>query len=283
MGKIINKRKVAILMATYNGENFLKQQIDSIVNQNNTDWTLYIQDDGSTDNTLDIINRYNDDRIVLVDVGLNHQGACMNFMSLLNMVESDYYMFCDQDDVWLPFKIDISLTEMRKIECNQSTPCLVYTDKTRVDESLNVIIEEEYNKSGITKEKIKEIIEERNTKNLILLRATGAGCTMLFNYAAKKAAFPYLNVRYQDSIIMLAVASNNGKIATVLKSTMLYRVHSHNTVGCIGDRPLLGRLNNFANVVNDNFRAFYLWKIYGGGNIFLFLKSKYKLLRTRFL
>lgn len=269
-------------MATYNGEKYIREQIDSILNQTNRDWTLYIQDDGSTDSTLDIINSYKDERIILVDVGLTRQGAGMNFMSLLNMVESDYYMFCDQDDVWLPFKIDVSLAEMEKIEIVDK-PCLVYTDKTRVDENLNTIIEREFNKLGSEEDKIKKVIAERNTKNLILLRATAAGCTMLFNHITKKLAFPYINIRYQDSIIMLTVASNNGIISTILKPTMLYRVHSHNTVGCKGDRPLLNRLKVLGDVVNDNFRAFYLWKIYGGGNLFQFLIAKYKLLRTRFL
>lgn len=282
MGKIYNKKNVAILMATYNGERFLKEQIESIINQSNSDWTLYIQDDGSTDDTLNIIKSYNDDRIVLVDVGLSHQGPCMNFMSLLNIIESNYYMFCDQDDVWLPFKIELSLSEIKKIEDRQK-PCLVYTDKTRVNENLKILIEKEYNKSGLTEDRIKKIIKERNTRNLILLRATAAGCTMLFNHATKLIAFPYYNIRYQDSVIMLAVASNNGKIATILKSTMLYRVHSNNTVGCKGDRTLWERLKNMKGVFNENIRAFYLWKVYGGGNILLFLKSKYKLFRTRYL
>ena len=109
MGKIINKRSIAILMATYNGEKYLKEQIDSIMNQTNHDWTLYIQDDGSKDKTLDIIKSYSDERIVWVDNGLTRQGCCMNFMSLLNKVESSYYMFCDQDDVWLPEKVQISI------------------------------------------------------------------------------------------------------------------------------------------------------------------------------
>lgn len=282
MNKIINPRSIAILMATYNGSKFLSEQIDSIKNQDNTDWTLYIQDDGSTDNTLDIINSYKDDRIKLIDVGLSHQGPCMNFMSLLNMVESDYYMFCDQDDVWLPHKISISLMRIQKNEI-KTKPCLVYTDKTRVDENLNILIKEEYNRIGFEQERIEKILQQRNTRDLILLRATAAGCTMLFNYATKKVAFPFYNVRYQDSVIMLAVSKNNGIISTILEPTMLYRVHSHNTVGCQGDRPLINRVKNFHQMINDNFRAFYLWKIYGGGSLLSFLKAKYHLLKTRFI
>ena len=87
MGKIKCKSKVAILMATYNGERYLKNQIDSIISQDNSDWSLYIQDDGSIDSTVEIIKSYSDNRINLIDVGLTRQGACMNFMTLLNMID----------------------------------------------------------------------------------------------------------------------------------------------------------------------------------------------------
>ena len=130
MPKIINKASIAILMATYNGENYLREQIDSILCQTNQDWTLYVQDDGSKDATLDIIKSYDDERIVLVDVGLTRQGACMNFMSLLNMVESEYYMFCDQDDVWFVDKVEKSLGRMKKEEMyyGKDKPILVFSD-----------------------------------------------------------------------------------------------------------------------------------------------------------
>ncbi|MBR4154305.1 MAG: glycosyltransferase [Paludibacteraceae bacterium] len=116
MSKIQNNKSVAILMATYNGAKYLREQIDSLFVQTYRDWTLYIQDDGSKDATLDIIKEYSDERIVLVDVGLTRQGAGMNFMSLLNMVESEYYMFCDQDDVWFEDKMEKELARMKEIE-----------------------------------------------------------------------------------------------------------------------------------------------------------------------
>ena len=163
MSKIVNNRPIAILMATYNGEKYLREQIDSLLSQSYCDWTLYIQDDGSKDATLDIIKSYDDERIVLVDVGLTRQGAGMNFMSLLNMVESEYYMFCDQDDVWFGDKIEKELVRMKEIEREQGTktPIIMHTDRTHTDAELNVRLKSEFNPQGMSVEQLKKKIDEK--------------------------------------------------------------------------------------------------------------------------
>ena len=286
MSKIYNKHEIAILMGTYNGARYIKEQIDSIVNQTMTKWTLYIQDDGSTDSTLDIVNNYNEPRIITIDNGLTHQGICNNFMTLLNVVESKYYMFCDQDDVWLPNKIELLLNEMKKNESKRKNNCpiLVYSDKTRVDNKLNTIIEREFARSGIEDKKLIKILKKRNTLDMILLRATAAGCTMLFNNEVKKYCFPYYNLRYHDSIIALATAKNNGIISTILESTMLYRIHPNNTVGNHGDIiSIKERIKKPQRIVKANINSYRLWKIYGGGSFFRFLKAKIELFRTRYV
>ena len=138
----------------------MAEQIESILQQNNKEWTLYIQDDGSKDNTLDIIKKYTDSsHIVCIDNGLTRQGCCMNFMSLLNKVESSYYMFCDQDDVWLPEKVQISIDKVRSLEeTNPGKPVLVHTDKKRVDAKLNIILESELNRTNIPLRKLDKLM-----------------------------------------------------------------------------------------------------------------------------
>lgn len=178
MGKIVNNRYVAVLMGTYNGDKYLSEQIDSIFSQTYGDWTLYIQDDGSNDKTLDIIRKYADgNKVILVDKGLTRQGACMNFMSLLNMVESRYYMFCDQDDVWLPQKIELSMNRMKEMErLHPDVPILVHTDKKRVDADLNVILESELNRKNEPAEKLEKLMTERNSLEQLRLGTFIAGC-----------------------------------------------------------------------------------------------------------
>ena len=121
---------VAILMATYNGSKYLPHQIDSILKQHYTNWTLYVQDDLSTDNTPEILAAYakRDARIKVVD-NQEKLGAKRNFMTLMEKVEADYYMFSDQDDEWLPEKILVTMKKMMEEE-NEAPekPVIVHTD-----------------------------------------------------------------------------------------------------------------------------------------------------------
>lgn len=150
MKKIINKKPIAILLATYNAGEYLSEQIESILHQTLQDkWTLYIQDDGSKDDTISIIQEYEKnypDIIMHIDLGLSRQGCCGNFMTLLNVIESKYYMFCDQDDVWLPEKIKCSIEAITHyLQLHPNSPALVHTDRTFVDEKLNPIQSSEWN------------------------------------------------------------------------------------------------------------------------------------------
>ena len=102
----MSDKKTAILMATYNGEQYVAEQIDSLLAQTDSDWTLYIHDDGSKDHTQEIINKYAEthDNIVVMDFP-GGNGAKENFFKMMFSVDADYYMLCDQDDVWLPEKV----------------------------------------------------------------------------------------------------------------------------------------------------------------------------------
>ena len=139
--------KIAILMATYNGEKYICQQIDSILSQTCKDWELYIHDDGSTDNTIAAVESYVEkypDKIHLID-GKSTGGAKYNFFYLFSQVEAPYYMTCDQDDVWLEKKIELTYDKMLAIEktdgkeLKSGLPCLVYTELCVVDSELNTI------------------------------------------------------------------------------------------------------------------------------------------------
>lgn len=286
MNKLENVTSIAILMATYNGEKYLREQIDSILFQTYSDWTLYIQDDGSHDHTLDIIRSYNDARIVLVDNGLTKQGACMNFMSLLNTVESEYYMFCDQDDVWFKDKVEKELCRMKEEEMsanNQSLPIIVHTDRAFVDETLNVIMPSELNPHHISADKLSHKMELMKHPSILVIYTIIGGCTMMMNHAIKEIVFPFINVRMHDSVCAMAVANAGGIISTITEPTMYYRIHSSQTCG-IGKSGLLPKLLHLCDSYKRNIRGFYIWKVYGKDGFlkFLYCRVKYFLILRLF-
>ncbi len=218
---------VDILMATYNGEKFIKEQIDSIIAQTYQDWNLYIHDDGSTDNTVAVIKTYVDSRIHLIDDNVRFGNSTRNFLYLIeNCVTSDYFMFSDQDDFWLPNKIQVTLDELIKLEDGDKTvPICVGTDLKVVDSSLNVIDSSFYNYSKFI---------SNSDFSTLLIENVFTGCTMCMNkvvvsYIKKLNSF-YDNIIQHDWFIALICASE-GYISQLPISTMLYRQHGNNEVG----------------------------------------------------
>ena len=136
--------KVAILLATYNGERYLQDQLDSLINQSFKDWVCYVHDDGSKDNTMSILRSYSKKypkRFKILDYP-GGQGAAGNFLSLIkfaaNNCKENYFLFSDQDDIWLPNKIELEVNKMEEVY-DDKTPILVYCDQKVVDQNLNII------------------------------------------------------------------------------------------------------------------------------------------------
>ena len=129
------EEQIDVLMATYNGEKYLEEQINSILNQTYRNIRLIISDDCSKDNTREILKQYeeNDERIKVYYQEEN-LGYIRNFEFLLNKVENEIYMLSDQDDVWLPQKIEKSYELLK-----QENADLVFGDLEVVDENLNTI------------------------------------------------------------------------------------------------------------------------------------------------
>lgn len=217
---------VSILLATYNSEPYIRAQIDSIVGQTYQDWRLVIRDDLSRDKTLDIINEYKckyPEKISILDNNGESKRAYLNFVELLKHVESDYYMFCDHDDVWLPNKIELSIKRMKEVE-RPNIPTIVHTDMRVVDKNLNTISESFW--------KYSKLLPEHTSFVEMVLCNSANGCTMLFNQKAKEVSLP--NVEFasmHDILLNQSVAANNGIISPIYEPTVLYRQHLDNVVG----------------------------------------------------
>lgn len=220
-----NSRQIAVLLATYNGARFLREQLESLFRQTCEDFHLYVRDDGSTDDTLKIVGEFAQkypDQVSVIDDGEGRLGAAHSFMNLLDQVDSEFYMFCDQDDVWLDTKIEKTLEHM--LGLNQNMPVVVATDLQVVDENLNKI-KDSFNAD-------LKIDVFRKHPELLYVRHVVTGCTMMINEAAKNISLPFSPLAtMHDEWIALCTHFGNGTISILDKATVLYRQHSANAVG----------------------------------------------------
>ena len=129
-----------IMLATYNGAKYLKQQLESISNQSFQNWQLIISDDGSADETLDIIEEYRKYESRLIDVVHNQgdHGAFANFFHVMRYVKQQstsysYFFFCDQDDIWLSDKMTTEISRLKKLSVNNQEATMVYSDMRLMD------------------------------------------------------------------------------------------------------------------------------------------------------
>lgn len=214
--------KVNILMATYNGEKFLAQQIESIQKQTFKEWNLLIRDDGSSDKTCDIIRNFTakDSRIRFINENEHHNlGVIKSFFTLVNYEVADFYFFSDQDDVWLPEKLSISL-EAAKHKASD-VPLLVYTDLKVVNQELNILQDS----------MIRAQSHHANTTLLPeLTENTVTGGTMMINHALAEKWFTPNDILMHDWFLALLAASL-GEIIYLDLPTQLYRQHDNNVLG----------------------------------------------------
>jgi len=137
---------ITILLAAYNGEAYLREQLDSILHQTYTDWVLYISDDASRDATPQIIADYAarcPKQIIPLQFDTPSGSAEANFFRMLTAVSGDYIALCDQDDVWLPHKLETTLHALQALEERHGihTPILIHSDLKVVDQNLNILNE----------------------------------------------------------------------------------------------------------------------------------------------
>ena len=246
---------ISILMDTYNGEKFLAEQLDSLMSQTIDDFTLWIRDDASTDSTWNILMDYTSRYPGKINLSRNEKNsgsAKHNFLDMMIDIRDDYIMLCDQDDVWLSDKIEITLAKMKKMEQQYpSTPVLVHTDLCVVDSLLNVV-----NPS------FKWAMQSnfsRTALHQMLIQNTLTGCTAMYNRALamlldRKPEFCVMH----DWWLQLVVSAF-GKIGYLNERPILYRQHDRNEVGAKNVRTLSYKINRLrrSNEVREAIRVTY--------------------------
>lgn len=231
MGGVKPRASVAIMMATYNGEEYVAEQIESIFGQSYTEWVLFVRDDGSTDTTSQIVGRYAEkskDRIIVINDPALHGGSPKeNFAAILAWIKRNrdfnYFMFCDQDDVWMSDKVEISLQTCQAAEDDGSIPTLIHTDLEAVDRNLSTL--------GASFVRYRALDPSKTDLQHLLVQNNATGCTMLWNRALCDLVDLDNPAVAMHDWWMSLVASAFGKIVFLGTPTIKYRQHGSNVVG----------------------------------------------------
>jgi hypothetical protein len=221
-------------MATYQGADYLPQQIDSICRQTVLDWTLLIRDDGSSDATLEILRRQAalDSRLVVLEDRGPRLGAAMSFARLAEEAYhrgAEYLFFADQDDFWHPDKLDRQLTRMRETEqsCDGRAPSMVYSDLEVCDAELK----------SIHRSFLRYACHGHGSPyplRTLLARNFVPGCACLVNRPLLDFALPVPSTAVMHDWWLTLSAVSIGRIAWLSEPLGRYRQHGRNASGSAG-------------------------------------------------
>jgi glycosyltransferase involved in cell wall biosynthesis len=224
--------QVDIIVPTYQGEKYLSELIDSLLNQTYSNIRILLRDDGSKDQTVPILNSYafsNPEKIVLLTEPKSNLGIMGNYSELFKNTGSPYVFLADQDDVWLPNKVAQSMQVMKKMEqqFGKNKPLLVHTDLKVVDKNLKEISSSFWSYANLKPKLV--------TLNRLLLQNCITGCTIGINRPLIDLIMPVPKDAVMHDWWIGLVASYFGHIQHCEQATILYRQHSGNTLGAIKD------------------------------------------------
>ncbi|MDR1773181.1 MAG: glycosyltransferase family 2 protein [Hungatella sp.] len=256
---------VSVLLASYNGEKYIREQLDSILGQTFSDLSIVISDDLSTDGTPSIIREYEEQYPGRVRSLKNRErsgSAQNNFFRLLTSVSDEYVMLCDQDDVWLPDKAEVTLREMKRLEAEwgAEVPLLVHGDLSVTDKTGNILHNSmaEYQKIAVHDNRFSHYLVENNI----------TGNTAMINRAFLRffAEIPKECVMHDWWLGLLA--SCFGRISYIDRPLVLYRQHGENQMGSKnGKEQYAERILN-QDRIRENYRKMFVQaqiflKLYG--------------------
>lgn len=209
-------KKVQVLLSAYNGEKYIKKQIESILNQKEVEVSLLIRDDGSSDKTIEIIGKLADENSNITFCKGENLGPARSFMDLINKSdEVSYYAFADQDDVWKPNKLISAINKMKE----DNRPELYMSALEIVDEDLNPI-------------EIKQVTGNFTFEGA-MIKNFATGCTLVFNKNLRDIIKIY-NPNYlimHDSWITRVCYAVGGNVIIDENYYIKYRQHSANVLG----------------------------------------------------
>ncbi|HBR6910323.1 TPA: glycosyltransferase family 2 protein [Klebsiella pneumoniae] len=236
---------VDIALATYNGERYISEMLDSIANQTHQDFLIHLRDDGSKDNTITICENhklYQEGRLKIYRDKETNLGASNNFLRILKKCKADYVFLCDQDDFWMEDKISKMLEEIKKNEYRNGSkkPSLVFSDLMIVDSSLDLVAASFY-KSSMKSSDCRSPFD-------FLLSNHIPGCSMVFNKELLSSIYPIPDDFRMHDWWIAFIASYYGGVFYLNNPLIKYRQHDTNTIGAPGmESTLLGNIKSIKN------------------------------------
>lgn len=213
--------KIDICLATYNGDEWLSDFLDSLDKQKVTDWRLIVADDGSTDSTMEVLLSHfklEPHKIWIVERKSVGDGVINNFHDALAASTADYIFLADQDDVWLPQKLSQMLNAIQTMEGSRNSPVLVYSDMQVVDSTLQPLSESWWEYSGVSKTWVNDL------RHLLAQNAV-PGCAMAMNRSLLNLALPIPSQVPMHDWWLLLVCLVSGSVGYVDSPCVRYRRH----------------------------------------------------------
>lgn len=221
---------VEILMATYNGDQYVSEQIESIINQSYTNWHLTISDDWSTDSTFEILAAFESkypEKLSVRKSPLHFGNAKDHFFYLMKQCNADYIFFCDQDDVWFENKLELFMLKFKKLEheYNRDSPLLVFSDQTPTDKNLKPI--------SVSLMKYQNQNPYQLDYRALIFQNVVTGGAMAINrvLCIKSCMFTSSAGIIMHDWWIAIVAALFGHLGYIPSSTSFYRQHGDNSVG----------------------------------------------------
>ena len=206
---------ISVCIATYNGERFIREQIDSILRQLSSDDEIIVSDDGSTDDTISIINSIDDKRIRIIE-GPRKHSPTLNFERAMKEAKGDYIFLADQDDVWKPNKVEVCIKWLQNYDC-------VVSDAEVTDSNLNPLYPSLYTIMQVRQGRIYNTVWKNGY----------TGCCMAFRHEVLNASLPFPKDIPMHDIWIGNVAAYKYNVKFISEKLVLFRRHE-DTISCNG-------------------------------------------------
>jgi glycosyltransferase involved in cell wall biosynthesis len=242
---------VSVVLASYNGEKYLQQQLDSIYAQTYPNIEVVVCDDRSSDGTVTLLEDYKQKKGLRYYINQERLGVVKNFERAILSAKGQYIALADQDDTWLPMKIEKCLAKIKETESKTGAdrPVLVHTDLYITDSSGNI--------AGTSYWKHARL-DPACTLSRLLLENSITGCTILINRALSELSLPIPQHVLMHDVWLGMVASAFGKVTYLNEPTVYYRQHTNNVLGSVQEGVTKRIIKTIKTILLSSYRQQYL-------------------------